>query len=332
MSARIVALGLSLLLVAGCGTAGGRHAKDDESVADSRGPAPAGAARPADEHAGEGEGEQIEGRVTLAPAAVRAGGIESAPAGPRAIEVTVEAPGEVRLDAERVVQVRPRYAGVVRALSPRLGDRVREGDLVAVVQSNESLTDYEVRAPLAGTVVARDVAAGQAVDGASVLVTIADLRAVWVDFALYPRIAGRVRAGQPARVRATSDTALSVRGRVDFVGPLLEQDTRVSHGRVVLANHDGRWSPGLFVDVAVTVDRARVALAVPEEALVRTADGPAVFVAEDSAFELRRVRPGRSDGEWTEILSGLAAGERVVVRNAYLLKAELTKGEASHEH
>jgi membrane fusion protein, heavy metal efflux system len=313
-------LGMMVLaLLAGCGGKAPREA--GEAAHDAHGEAAAH-----DEHA------EDAGRVTLTPAAIHAGDIAWAAAGPRAIAVTVAAPGEVRLDAERVVQVRPRYAGVVHALPRRLGDRVRAGDLMAVLQSNESLAEYEVRAPLAGTVVARDVAVGQAVDGGDVLATIADLGAVWVDFALAPRVAGQVRAGQRALVRAVGDSTLRAEGRVDFVGPLLEQDTRVSHGRVVLANRDGRWSPGRFVDVTVTVERARVAVAVPDQALVRMAEGPAVFVAEGGAFALRPVRPGRGDGAWTEIVEGLAAGDSVVTRNAYLLKAELTKGEASHDH
>jgi cobalt-zinc-cadmium efflux system membrane fusion protein len=331
---RALAPALALLLalaIAGCG--GRAPRAGDEAAhagATGHGDGAAGEAH-GDEHAA-GAHVEAEDRVTLAPGVAREAGIEAAPAGPRDIEVTVVAPGEVRLDAERVVQVRPRFAGMVQALPHRLGDRVRAGDLMAVIHSNESLSDYEVRAPFAGTVVARDVALGQSVDATSVLATVADLGQVWVDFALHPRHAGRVRAGLAARVRASADTSLSARGTVSYVGPLLEQDTRVSHGRVVLDNRDGRWAPGTFVEVAVTVERVRAAVAVPEPAIVRTAAGPAVFVADGEAFALRAVGTGRGDGAWTEIVTGLVAGERVVVRNAFLLKAELSKGEASHDH
>ena len=116
------------------------------------------------------------------------------------------------------------------------------------------------------------------------------------------------------------------------MGPLLEQDTRVSYGRVVLPNTGGRWAPGLYVSVAVTVDRFRAPVAVPEEALVRTSRGPGVFRADGATFELQPVIAGRSDGEWTEILEGLEPGARIVIRNAFLLKAELGKSEATHEH
>ena len=276
--------------------------------------------------------EQVEFRVQLSPEAVKASGIEIAAAGPRRIEVRVESPGEIRLNAERAIQVRPRFPGIVRELSQRLGDHVRPGDLLATIHSNESLSDYEIRASLAGTVVSRDVALGQAVDHETVLYTIADLSTVWADFALYPQLARDVRKGQEVRIRAAAGEPIQAIGRVSYVGPLLEQDTRVSYGRVLLPNTDRRWQPGLFVTASVTVDRAEAAVVVPEEAIVRTPLGPGVFRAVGTSFEVQPIVTGRSDGEWTEVQEGLEPGAAIVVRNAYLLKAELGKSEATHDH
>jgi cobalt-zinc-cadmium efflux system membrane fusion protein len=276
---------------------------------------------------------QHEGRVALSPEAIERARLKTAPAGPREIAVGVETPGEVRLNGEAVVQVHPRYAGVVRRLAVRLGDTVKKGDLVAVVQSNESLADYEITAPIGGTVVNRETIDGQSVDHESILCTIADLSTVWVDFALYPQIAGKVRRGQHAMVRAaTTENGLEASGTVSYVGPLLEQDTRVSYGRIVLPNPQRRWQPGLYVTVKATVERVRALVAVPEEAIVRTSRGAAVFRAAGTEFELQPVVPGRTDGRWTEITEGLAPGDAVVVANAYLLKAELGKSEATHDH
>jgi cobalt-zinc-cadmium efflux system membrane fusion protein len=276
--------------------------------------------------------EQVEGRVALHPEAVTTGDIRIGTAGPRLIEVRVEAPGEVRLNAERVVQVRPRFPGIVQNLRGELGDDVRPGDLLAAVHSNESLTEYSVFAPIRGTIVSREVAVGQSVDHETVLYTVADLSTVWVDFALYPPLASQVRRGQRVHIRTGSADGPLASGTIRYVGPLLEQDTRVSYGRVVLDNADGRWTPGLYVTASVTVDRAQAPVAVPNEAIIRTSRGPAVFRAHDSTFELQPVVAGRSDGEWTEILDGLAPGAQVVVHNAFLLKAELGKSEATHEH
>lgn len=276
--------------------------------------------------------EQHEGRVELRPEAVTGGGIVTGVAGPRPIEVRIQTPGEVHLNEERVVQIRPRFPGLVQSLSARLGDVVSAGDRLAVVHSNESLTDYEIISPMRGTIVARDVAVGQGVAHESVLYTIADLSTVWVDFALYPQLAARVRRGQSVRIQMGSPDSLAASGTISYVGPLLEQDTRVSYGRVVLANTGGRWSPGMYVSAAITVDRFRAGVAVPEEAIVRTSRGPGVFRADGSTFELQPVVPGRTDGTWTEILEGLGPGARIVTRNAFLLKSELGKSEATHDH
>jgi cobalt-zinc-cadmium efflux system membrane fusion protein len=276
--------------------------------------------------------EQVEGRVELSPDAIAAGGIETGLAGPRPIEVRIEAPGEIRLNADRVVQVRPRFAGVIRELPRGLGDLVRTGDVLAVVHSNESLADYEIVAPMEGTLVSRHAAVGQAVEPSDILFTLADLASVWADFPLYPQFATRVRIGQPVRVRSQGADPLTAEARVRYVGPLLEQDTRISYGRASIPNGSGRWTPGLFVTAAITVEQARVGVAVREEAVLRYSFGPAVFRADGARFELQPIETGRSDGEWTEVVRGLEAGARYVTRNAFLLKAELGKSDATHDH
>lgn len=276
--------------------------------------------------------EQVEGRVELEPEAIAEAGIVTGTAGPRAIEVQLEVPGEIRLDADRVVQVRPRFPGEIRRLTHVVGDRVSAGELLAVVHSNESLSDYEITAPIGGTIVARDAAPGEAVDHERVLFTVADLSRVWAYFPLYPQFANRVRRGQPLRVRSQGDGSVMAEARVDYVGPMLEQDTRISYGRATLDNGSGRWVPGLYVDARVTLERVRVPVAVPEGAIVRMPYGPAVFRADGTRFELQPVELGRSDGEWTEITSGLAAGDRIVTTQTFLLKAELGKSEATHDH
>ncbi len=296
---------------------------------------PAGSAH-REEGAGHEEGghqdEPAAGVVTLAAEAIRESGIATGHAGPRRIEVQVDTPGEVRLNAERVVEVRPRFPGLVKEMRKALGDRVARDEVIATVHSNESLAEYPVASPIAGTVVARESAAGQAVDHDDRLYTIADLSTVWVDFAIYPQNVGAIRRGQRVRISSESGAGLRATGTIRYVGPLLEQDTRVSYGRVVLPNRDGRWQPGLYVNASIMVSEAEVAVAVPEEAIVRMPDGPAVFRSDRATFRVQPVVTGRSDGVFTEIVRGLEAGAAIVVKNAFLLKAELGKSEASHDH
>jgi cobalt-zinc-cadmium efflux system membrane fusion protein len=176
------------------------------------------------------------------------------------------------------------------------------------------------------------VAPGAAVDRENVLFTIADLSTVWIDFAIYPQHIGLVRRGQTVKVHSRSGPDLTATGTVSYVGPLLEQDTRVSYGRVVVQNADGRWQAGVYVTATITVDFAEAKVAVPETAIIRSKFGPAVFRASGATFELQPIEPGRTDGSFTEVLAGLEPGSFVVTQNAFLLKAELGKSEAHHDH
>jgi cobalt-zinc-cadmium efflux system membrane fusion protein len=276
--------------------------------------------------------EQHEFRVELLPEAVERAEIVTQPAGPAHIDVTVSSTGEIRLNRERMLIVHPRFAGVVTEMRKRLGDPVRSGEVLAVIQSNSSLTEYNITAPMAGSIVARSGMVGATVDNGSVLYTLADLSSVWVDFAIYPQHVGIVKRGQPVTVRAATQPDLVAESEVSYVGPLLEEDTRVSHGRIELPNPDGRWQPGLYVNVTAIVDHAEVAVSVPDDAIIRSKFGPSVFIADGATFEVQPVTPGRWDGKQTEIVEGLQAGDPVVVKNAYLLKAELGRAEATHDH
>jgi cobalt-zinc-cadmium efflux system membrane fusion protein len=177
-------------------------------------------------------------------------------------------------------------------------------------------------------VVARGVSAGESVTPDTPLYTIVDLSHVWVEFPIYPHQLGVIRTGQRVHVKPESgDAALSADAVIDYVGPVMAQDTRVSTARITLSNRPARWEPGMFVTVTVVTDHASVAIAVPDDGVVRTDEGPAVFVLDKGGYRMQRVATGRSDGRLTEIVSGLTPGTTVVARNAFVLKAEMLKSE-----
>lgn len=269
--------------------------------------------------------------VELSPEVIRSAGIVVDSVGPHSIEVIVELPGEIKLNAERSVDVRPTYPGRVRSLRASLGTFVDRGQPLAVIYSNESLSDYTIEAPMSGTVVARPANPGAAVDHESVLYTLADLSSVWLDFPIYVQHLGRIRRGQLVHARAEGGLPGVATGMISYVGPVLDVDTRTTFGRVVLQNRGGHWQPGRLVTAAVVLERLTVPMAVPEDAIVRMGTGDAVFRADSVGFEMQPVTVGRSDGAITEIVSGLKPGARVVTRNAFLLKAELEKEAGGHE-
>jgi len=269
--------------------------------------------------------------VVLSPESIRSAGITVGTAGPQPIDVAIELPGEIKLNTERSVDVRPTYPGRVTSMLVPLGSRVSRGQRLAEILSNESLSGYVVSAPMSGTVVARPASQGAAVDPGSVLYTVADLSTVWLDFPIYEQQLGRIHRGQQVRVRAAGGPTVTASGTVGYVGPVLDVDTRTTYGRVVLPNPDGRWQPGRLVTAVIVIERVTVPVAVPEDAIVRVGTGAAVFRADSSGFEVQPVTPGRSDGTTTEIVSGLERGARIVTRNAFWLKAELEKEAGGDE-
>jgi membrane fusion protein, heavy metal efflux system len=269
--------------------------------------------------------------VTLTPEATRGAGIIIGTAGPEPIDVTLELPGEIKLNGERTVDVRPSYAGRVTRLHAALGSTVTRGEPLAEILSNESLSGYLVTAPMSGTIVARPATLGSAVDPGTVLYTVADLSSVWLDVPVYVEQLGRIHRGQRVHVRAEGGPAFTANGTIGYVGPLLDVDTRTTYARVVLPNRDHRWQPGRLVTAVVVFERVTARVAVPEDAIVRVGTGAAVFRADTSGFEVQAVTLGRSDGTMTEIVSGLERGARIVVRNAFWLKAELEKEAGGDE-
>jgi cobalt-zinc-cadmium efflux system membrane fusion protein len=188
---------------------------------------------------------------------------------------------------------------------------------------------YAVAAPIAGTVVARAINPGESA-GAAPLFGIADFSSVQAELNVFPRDRGRLGSGQAVAVTA-ADGGAQGSGRIGYVAPVGTGNQALS-ARVVLDNPDGRWTPGQFVNAQVTVGETSVALLVPVAALQSFRDWDVVFVADGDHFQAQPVELGRNDGVNVEVLSGLKPGARIVIANSYLVKADIEKSGASHDH
>ncbi len=272
-----------------------------------------------------------ENRVTLAPEQLEAAGIAVAMAGAVKIRERVVLNGRIAANEDALARVMPRFPGVVRAVHKRLGDAVARGDLLATIESNESLQPFELRAPLAGVVIDKDVSAGEFVSTERELFRIVDLRQVWVDLDVYRRDFGRLRVGQPLRIDA-GDGSPSVESTLAYLSPIGSVNTQTLLARTVLPNPDLSWRPGLFVTAEVEVGASPVPVAVAVEALQRLRDRDVVFITADGVFEAQPVEVGRRDATHAEIVSGLAAGQSYVAAGSFILKADAGKSGASHDH
>jgi len=209
---------------------------------------------------------------------------------------------------------------------------IANASLQALLDDPESdLTRYELLAPFDGVVIEKKVAAGQAVTEDEDLFRVADLSTVWVNVTVYAKDLNAVRVGQ--EVTVTSDaTGAEARGKIVYVGSLVGGEARSATARVVLPDPERRWRPGLFVAARVVQEEAMVPVVVKREGLQKFRDWDVVFVRVGDLFEARPLELGRKDGEWVEVLSGLSAGERYAAANSFILKADVGKAGASHDH
>lgn len=181
-----------------------------------------------------------------------------------------------------------------------------------------------LHAPQDGMVTTLDVREGQQVGAGQTLMTVNGLSTVWVEAAVPQAMAGLVRAGTPVAVRAPALPGQVLRGRVETLLPEVDATTRTQRARIVLANPEHALSPGTFVNVALQPAAGSPEPVVPDGAVIATGSAaPRVIVAEgDGRFRPVAVRLGRSAGGYTEVLAGLADGERVVVSGQFLLDSE----------
>ncbi len=284
-------------------------------------------------HAGREHGwryDSFEGRVELSAAAAARAGVTTAIAGPATLRETLTVPGRVTLNADTLAQVTPRFSGLVKSVAKRLGDRVAAGEVLAVIEANDSLQTYEVRAPRDGTVIARTVTVGGFAAAGDVLYTLADLSTVWVEL-LVPRAdAGRIQAGQA--VTLTGSGLPETTATITALPPLGDLESQSVVARVVVPNPDGVWRPGLYAQGTIQLGEHQAPVAVASAALQTFRDWTVVFRNEGTAYEVLPVTVGRRDGELVEITAGLEPGARYVTGNSFLLKADILKSGASHDH
>ncbi|MNJ29368.1 Cobalt-zinc-cadmium resistance protein CzcB [compost metagenome] len=154
---------------------------------------------------------------------------------------------------------------------------------------------------------------------------------MWVDSTIAAKDLGVIAEGQKVVVSSSAFVA-KAEGTISYVSALVGAQTRSATARIVLANPDRVWRPGLPVTVEVVAAESDVPVAVAVEAIQTVRDWQVVFGRFDNQLEARPVELGKSDGRFVEVISGLKVGDRYALKNSFLIKAELGKAGASHDH
>ncbi len=288
-----------------------------------------------DHEAGEPETvESEEGHedhhVALSDHEIAEFGIRVETAGSGLLHSEISVPGVVEVNSDRVARITPRFPGIVTDVRKYVGDKVTEGEVLAVIESNEGLVPYQVKSLIDGTIIAKQIALGEIPSEDEPTYTIADLDTVWVKLNIYQRHLSQVSVGQEVVISADNG-ASDRRGRISYVSPVIDEHTRSASARVVLSNADGKWRPGLFVNGHVSVSSEEVEVAIPLTALQTIEGHSGVFIQTPEGFAFEEVTVGHRNSSHVEILHGLQPGELYVAEGGFTLKGELLKGDFSGE-
>lgn len=315
---------LTLLALAGCAKEAGTPAAADPGH---------GEAGHSDEaaHDEDAHDESAPETTTITAAMAEQAGIRVAPVAAGTIADEHDVQGLLTPVDGRVAQVMARFPGPIRSLRANVGDRVAAGQVLASIESNLSLTTYTVSAPISGVVLARQAQVGGVAGEGTPLFEIGDLSTLWVDLHIFGNDTQHITAGVPVTVARMTD-GVSQTTTLERVLPGTATASQSTVARASLRNDDGLWRPGAAVKARIVVATQAAAQVVPLNALQSMDGKDVVFVRSGDTYTARPVRLGARDAGKVEVLDGLTPGEQVVVEQSYVVKADIGKAGASHEH
>ncbi|WP_337879936.1 efflux RND transporter periplasmic adaptor subunit [Rheinheimera sp.] len=237
--------------------------------------------------------------------------------------------GVIAVIPEQQWRISAPYAGLVQQLPVKVGDKVQAGQLLAKLQHGVTLQSYSLQAPAAAEVTARFANPGERA-GEAALLQLSDFSSVYLELSAFPGDLAGLKPGNAVLVadvhgQRKAETVLS------YLAPQMTEG-HIARARAIVQNPDGFWRPGMHVKADVEVSRRQVSVRVLLSALQRMEGKTVVFVREGEKYKPRPVELGERDDLYVEVLSGLSAGEVYVSQNSFLLKADLLKSGAGHEH
>ena len=287
------------------------------------------------EHSEHNEEHGVEQQVIqLSPGTIKENNIELLTAAPHTIEITRDVLGKVVPNANKTLFLYPRYSGVIKKLTKYLGEKVKKNEKLAVIESDQTLQEYTLTAPFSGRIVQKNANAGEHIKEGSPIYQIADLSDVWVDLFIYRKNAKLIEKGQKVIVFTDNKNKKHVSSTISYVSPLGVEHNQTMLARAVLPNtgYSRLWLPGLYVDAKITIAVQKVPIAVKTSAIQMLDGKKVVFIKDSDGFEPIECQFGLEGTEYTQVLSGISVGQTYVANNSFLLKAQLEKDSASHDH
>jgi cobalt-zinc-cadmium efflux system membrane fusion protein len=272
-----------------------------------------------------------EGRVSIPGDVAERSGIRSEHAASREISKTFRIRGKILPSEHRIAHIIPRFSGLVREGRKHIGDPVQKGEVLAIIESNQSLQPFEVRSQISGTVINGHLIVGEFVPENQWVYIVADLSEVWADFFVPLRDRSAVKLGQKVLISGVGQGHL-VEGIVSYIAPYADEKSQAQLVRAVIPNQNGALLPGMFIAGDLIVEQIKAPIAVKRSAIQRFRDWNVVFVRFGEVYEARPVTLGQGDDQYVAVLGGLSSNDEYVSENSFLIKADILKSGASHDH
>jgi membrane fusion protein, heavy metal efflux system len=204
---------------------------------------------------------------------------------------------------------------------------LNDATIDALAKKTDLAATFSLNAPIDGIVVERNATVGASVGTDANLFKIIDLSRVWIDADVFEKDLPRVRPGQEVKLTVTAFPQSTFTGKVILINSVVDPETRTVKVRTEVANPDGRLKPDMFANVQIVTDVNRAAISIPQSAVLNDEGKSIVFVADSNGYEKRQVQPGIQNNDRVEIVDGLSAGDKVVVKGNYLLLEQSKPGQ-----
>lgn len=271
--------------------------------------------------------EDEEGTSQIEDTMAQTVGIVTERSGEQTLHQTILTYGRLTTAPEQTSHVRARFSGVVTSVQVTIGETVAAGDLLAEVEANESLRKYSIRAPIAGMIVQRHANSGE-VTGDQILFSISSFDNLWAELRIFPSQRSSVAIGQEVFLSIGEQ---KVKTKIEHLLPAGDEQPYLI-ARAKLSNDLSMLSPGSMAEGRIVIDEFNVDVAVKIDALQIVGGRTGVFVKHGNKYEFIPLVVGRKDDSYAEVISGLKPDTEYVTRNSYLIKADIEKSEAEHEH
>lgn len=273
--------------------------------------------------------ENFEGRTEIVDDMAKQMGITTSIISSQQLSETVTVYGEIKLAPNAERHISARFPGLVTQLKVELGQQVKKGQHLFTVESDESLQQYQVFAPISGVISEQNINVGEQTL-TDKLLTITNTANLFAELKVYPLDWQKVKKGAVVTIRSTENNSQVTTQIFDHLVALNDHQAKVFRAKI--DNRDGQISVGEFVSGEISVAQYQVPLAVDVDALQGFRDFTVVYQKIGQQYEVRMLELGRRDGQWVEVLSGIKAGSEYVSGNSYLIKADIDKAGAAHDH